>query len=213
MTHYLKVNYSNGAIQESSKEPQEGFEKNEWSVGNKSGVNYKKIYREPVEGTLVDVKFRDTQYGQRVSFTLKGDEYYNIEFPFLMGEEVNPFTTDFVRQLPNLQRGRTYTVSAYVYQPENAKYPYRGFTFRVDGEKVEKALSYQSSKNEDGDIPSIVWEEKMGKKKPNFDNRNEYLYNFLQKHIGENFSKDENASTPEPTKTEVRKPSIEDLPF
>ena len=159
MTHYLKVNYSNGAIQESSKEPQEGFEKNEWSVGNKSGVNYKKIYREPVEGTLVDVKFRDTQYGQRVSFTLKGDEYYNIEFPFLMGEEVNPFTTDFVRQLPNLQRGRTYTVSAYVYQPENAKYPYRGFTFRVDGEKVEKALSYQSSKNEDGDIPSIVWEE------------------------------------------------------
>ncbi len=213
MTHYLKVNYSNGAIQESSKEPQEGFEKNEWSVGNKSGVNYKKIYREPVEGTLVDVKFRDTQYGQRVSFTLKGDEYYNIEFPFLMGEEANPFTTDFVRQLPNLQKGRTYTVNAYVYQPENAKYPYRGFTFRVDGEKVEKALSYQSAKNEDGDIPSIVWEEKMGKKKPNFDNRNEYLYNFLQKQIGENFAKDENSSTPEPTKAEVKKPNIEDLPF
>ena len=212
MTHYLKVNYSNGAIQESSKEPQEGFEKNEWSVGNKSGVNYKKVYREPVEGTLVSVKFRDTQYGQRVSFTLKGDEYYNIEFPFLMGEEVNPFTTDFVRQLPNLQKGRTYTVNPYVYQPENAKYPYRGFTFRVDGEKVEKALSYKSAKNEDGDIPSIVWEEKMGKKKPNFDKRNEYIYNFIQQHIGANFS-DDNTSTPEPAKTEVKKPSIEDLPF
>ncbi len=212
MTHYLKVNYSNGAIQESSKEPQEGFEKNEWSVGNKSGVNYKKVYREPVEGTLVSVKFRDTQYGQRVSFTLKGDEYYNIEFPFLMGEEVNPFTTDFVRQLPNLQKGRTYTVNPYVYQPENAKYPYRGFTFRVDGEKVEKALSYQSAKNQDGDIPSIVWEEKMGKKKPNFDNRNEYIYNFIQQHIEANFS-DDNTSTPEPAKTEVKKPSIEDLPF
>ena len=141
------------------------------------------------------------------------EEMRRDETVFLMGEEVNPFTTDFIRQLPNLQKGRTYTVNAYVYQPENAKYPYRGFTFRVDGEKVEKALSYQSAKNEDGDIPSIVWEEKMGKKKPNFDNRNEYLYDFLQKHIGENFAKDENASTPEPTKTEVRKPSIEDLPF
>ena len=141
------------------------------------------------------------------------EEMRRDETVFLMGEEVNPFTTDFIRQLPNLQKGRTYTVNAYVYQPENAKYPYRGFTFRVDGEKVEKALSYQSAKNEDGDIPSIVWEEKMGKKKPNFDNRNEYLYDFLQKHIGENFAKDENTSTPEPTKTEVRKPSIEDLPF
>lgn len=210
MTHYLKVNYSNGAIQESSKEPQEGFEKNEWSVGNKSGVNYKKIYREPIEGTLIDVKFRDTSFGQRVSFTLKSDEYYNIECPFLMGEEVNPFITDFVRHLPNLQKGKTYSVSAYVYQPENAKYPFRGFTFRTEGEKVDKALSYQSAKNEDGDIPSIVWEEKMGKKKPNFDARNEYLYNYLQKHIDKNFS--DSTSTPEPT-PEVKKPSINDLPF
>ena len=103
-------------------------------------------------------------------------------------------------------------MSPYVYQPENAKYPYRGFTFRVDGEKVEKVLSYQSAKNEDGDIPAIVWEDKMGKKKPNFDNSNEYLYNFLMRHILDNFSNDD-TSTPEPTKAEVKKPSIEDLPF
>ena len=87
-----------------------------------------------------------------------------------------------------------------------------GFTFRVDGEKVEKVLSYQSAKNEDGDIPAIVWEDKMGKKKPNFDNRNEYLYNFLMSTILDNFSNDD-TSTPEPTKAEVKKPSIEDLPF
>jgi hypothetical protein len=215
MTHYLKVSFKDGSIYETSKEPQEGFEKNEWSVAGRSGVNYKKVYRKPISGALVSVKHRDTNFGQTLAVVLRNEDYFQIEVPLMDRDEISPFAENIIRQLPNLQKGMEYDVTGFVYQPEGSKYQYRGLTFRKDGtEKVEKSLSYQTANNPDGDIPPIEWKESMGKKKPNFEKRNDFLYNFMKKQLNENFGESQDVpSTPEPPKVEEKKPNVEDLPF
>lgn len=237
-THYLKIDKKEGNFFQTSKTPQEGFERNDWEVDGKTGTNYKKYFKEPITGEFIDVRYNpDGEYGDVLSFTLKdGEEYYIIQTNFepITGR-LDYFAEDFIKRLPNLVKGQVYTCNPFVYQPEDRDRPYRGISFwegeeRNKDAKIEKALTQQYIDKEtgeptEGDVPPVYFEQKRGKWIADSDEKIDYLFGILESRIAKDFTKQEEekqeekptskkANKSKPALAEVSEDEVDDdLPF
>lgn len=227
---FLKVEGSTGKMFETIKEEKEGYEKYTSSTGK---VSYRKHFKD-VTGELLNTEIRDTDWGQRFGLTLKnGETTFKLEFNIYSqdGNVENRYMESVVKLLPLLNKGETYTMSAYNFIPEGEKYAKTGVSVKKGTEKLKSSLtnSYYNKEGElvPGDIPAIKWVEKLGKKKPSavsLEQKDEYLLEVLTKNnerlkwtSGEGTSQpaEQKAKEEVPQKAAAMAATIEDddLPF
>jgi len=189
--HYLNVNYD-GTIFEWSKDSAEGFVKHTNSAGKES---YRKYYNKGVEGKLVCINKKtnpNLHNREEIEIVLngQGDESYNLTF-VVYGQDnfLDTYTEHLVKYLPKLEKSVTYNINNWFIKKGDtingsvAERNAKGITVKVDGVKIEPALTYKSDENPNGDIPALVWKEKGDKKVPSAaskEERSDYLYNILQ---------------------------------
>ena len=171
-TNYLQVNYD-GTMFQYSKEAKEGFIEHTNSAGTKS---YRKYYNKGVTGTLshvdkrVNEKLNNTE---EIRVHLKeGEEIYVLTFRVMgQGDQIDEFTEQLIRYLPKLEKGTVYTINNWFMKKgdmvggETVNYDNKGLTVKIADTKIEPALSYQTEKNPDGNIPRLEFKEIAGKKK------------------------------------------------
>lgn len=227
---FLKVEGSTGKMFETIKEEKEGYEKYTSSTGK---VSYRKHFKD-ITGELLNSEIRDTDWGQRFGLTLKnGETTFKLEFNIYSqdGNVENRYMESVVKLLPLLNKGETYTMSAYNFIPEGEKYAKAGVSVKKGTEKLKSSLtnSYYNKEGElvPGDIPAIKWVEKLGKKKPSavsLEQKDEYLLEVLTKNnerlkwtSGESTSQpaEQKAKEEVPQKAAAMAATIEDddLPF
>lgn len=185
---FLKVEGSTGKMFETIKEEKEGYEKYTSSTGK---LSYRKHFKD-ITGELLNSEIRDTDWGQRFGLTLKnGETTFKLEFNIYSqdGNVENRYMESVVKLLPLLNKGETYTMSAYNFIPEGEKYAKAGVSVKKGTEKLKSSLtnSYYNKEGElvPGDIPAIKWVEKLGKKKPSavsLEQKDEYLLEVLTKN-------------------------------
>lgn len=185
---FLKVEGSTGKIFETIKEEKEGYEKYTSSTDK---VSYRKHYKD-ITGELLNTEIRDTDWGQRFGVSLKNEEtIFKLELNIYSqdGNIENRFMESMLKLLPLLNKGETYTISAYNFIPDGEKYAKAGISIKKGTEKLKSTLtnSYYNKEGElvPGDIPAIKWVEKLGKKRPSavsLEQKDEYLIDLLTKH-------------------------------
>jgi hypothetical protein len=167
---YLQLEFMSGKVFEYSKEPQEGYV----AFTSKTGkVSYRK-YHQGFTGELDSVSIRDTNFGQEVSVTLKDEStafYFNIALKDQKDFVDSSYAEDLISKLPNLEKGRTYTINPYRFMPEGNKYDKTGVSIKQGDLKIEKAFTNSYIDKEgvkvEGDIPAVVWKkDATGKNKP-----------------------------------------------
>lgn len=168
--NYLQLEFGSGKFFDYSKEPKDGYDKHMSTKGNES---YRKYYNEGVTGVLDSVSIYDGKYGQQISISLKdGDEVYYLPVSIYdqKGQVDNTYAESLIKLLPLLEKGQNLTVQGYNFKPDDSPYSKIGFSLKVSGEKLKSTItnSYYSKDGSlvPGDVPPIVWVEKLGKKKP-----------------------------------------------
>lgn len=167
---YLQLEFMTGKVFEYSKEPQEGYVEFTSTKGNKS---YRK-YHQGITGELDSVSIRDTNFGQELSVTLKSDEasmYLNFALKDQKDFVDSNYAEDLISKLPNIEKGRTYTINPFRFTPEGEKYARTGISIKQGDLKIERAFSNSYINKEgvkvEGDIPAVVWKkDATGKNKP-----------------------------------------------
>ena len=222
--HYLNINGKTGELYEKSSTPKDGFVKHPYidvATGDEK-VNYHKYYKDNLEGELVDARYIPSDYGDRISFTLRdGEENYIIQMPFEDGgkfQNIGDFAYDFIRKCPNLENGKTYKISPYVYTPTpeagRKERTYRGITFWHGEDKIEKELSqsyYSPLKNKkgevqkdkqgnvqtelvEGDIPAEEWsKDRRGKWHLDCREKVDYLFEWFNNYCASEFPSQESS--------------------
>lgn len=167
---YLQLEFMSGKVFEYSKEPQEGYVEFTSTKGNKS---YRK-YHQGITGELDSVSIRDTNFGQELSISLKSADsqmYLNFALKDQKDFVDSNYAEDLISKLPNLEKGRTYTVNPFRFTPEGEKYDRTGVSVKQGDLKIERAFTNSYINKEgvkvDGDIPAVVWKkDATGKNKP-----------------------------------------------
>lgn len=203
MSKYLRLAFSTGKLYEKSTTPQEGFEEYSWdAIGDiPAGKAYRKEHQK-LTGELVGARLNKANFRGRdvwqFQFSLKVDnEYYNIQTDVLSKNGgFDQYLENFVRYTPNLQKGQTYEVSTYSFDPNNDGKIKRGFTFKHNGNKVEKALGYKSDKNPDGEIPPLKVKETKLKKVYDSSDRTDFLFETLDNWVNTNFPQEQQQASP-----------------
>jgi hypothetical protein len=192
-TNYLQVNYD-GTMFQYSKDAKEGFVKYINSAGTES---FRKYFNKGVTGTLshidkkVNEKLNNTE---EVRVHLRdGEENYVLTFRVMgQGDQIDDYTEQLIRYLPKLEKGTVYTINNWFMKKgdtvngEEVKYDNKGLTVKIADTKIEPALSYQTDKNPDGNIPRLEFKETAGKKKvtgASKDAKFEFLYNTLVDNV------------------------------
>jgi hypothetical protein len=167
---YLQLEFMTGKVFEYSKEPQEGYV----AFTSKTGkVSYRK-YHQGITGELDSVSIRDTNFGQELSVTLKTEDaamYLNFALKDQKDFVDSSYAEDLISKLPNMEKGRTYTINPYRFTPEGDKYDKTGVSIKQGDLKIEKAFTNSYINKEgvkvEGDIPAVVWKkDATGKNKP-----------------------------------------------
>ena len=159
-----------GKVFEYSKEPQEGYV----TFTSKTGkVSYRK-YHQGITGELDSVSIRDTNFGQELSVALKTEDtamYLNFALKDQKDFVDSSYAEDLISKLPNMEKGRTYTINPFRFIPEGEKYDRTGVSVKQGDLKIEKAFTNSYINKEgvkvEGDIPAVVWKkDATGKNKP-----------------------------------------------
>lgn len=239
--NYLQLEFGSGTFFDYSKEEKDGYVKHTSKNGN---VSYRKYYKDGVTGVLESVSIYDGKFGQQISITVKdNDEIYYLPVDiFTQSKQVdNTYAESLIKLLPLLEKGQNVTISGYNFKPEDSEYSRIGISIKVSGEKLKSEITnayYTKDGNlVEGDIPPIVWVEKLGKKKPSaasIEAKDEYLLSILEREeqrltwknndnqSSEKEQPKEQAPKQEPKKDEPKKPETppapsadyeDDLPF
>lgn len=238
---YLELDERQAQFFEYSKEPKEGFEKNESSNGK---VSYRKYYKEGVKGVLKFINERNEEFPtgtvKKMSIAVdNGDNRYYMKMNILnQNKSMNQFVEQLIPILPNVTVGETYRF--FPYEMETTYTNRDGVektgknkgisvaTWDLDNDvkllKVDKAHSFAK----DGDIPQIKWtpEEDMDgvikNVKDDKDRRN-FLYKIFKSCITESNTSAQAPAAQKPAETTAPKakteqPALEeedhdDLPF
>lgn len=235
--NYLQLEFSSGHFFDYSKEEKDGYLKHTSTKGN---VSYRKYYKDGVSGILESVSVYDGKFGQQISITIKNeDEIYYVPVDIYdQSKQVdNTYAESLIKLLPLLEKGQNITVSGYNFKPEDSKYSKIGISIKVSGEKLKSEITNSYYKNGElvpGDIPAIVWVEKLGKKKPSaasIEAKDEYLLSILEREeqrltwknsdnqSSSNETRKEQAPKQEQTKSESQEVPLsnsdddDDLPF
>lgn len=185
--NYLQLEFGSGHFFDYSKEEKDGYVKHTSTKGN---VSYRKYYKDGVSGILESVSIYDGKFGQQISITIKdGEEIYYLPVDIYdQSKQVdNTYAESLIKLLPLLEKGQNVTISGYNFKPEDSKYPRIGISIKVSGEKLKSEITnsyYKDGELVPGDIPAIVWVEKLGKKKPSaasIEAKDEYLLSILER--------------------------------
>lgn len=182
---YLQLEFMTGKMFEYSKEPQEGYVEFTSSKGNKS---YRK-YHQGITGELDSVSIRDTKFGQELSVTIKTEDtanYLNFALKDQKDFVDSNYAEDLISKLPNVEKGRTYTIFPYRFTPEDSKYDITGISVKQGDLKIEKAFTNSYITKEgvkvEGDVPAVVWKkDATGKNKPSAASKEARSDFFLEK--------------------------------
>ncbi len=237
--NYLQLEFGSGHFFDYSKEEKDGYVKHTSTKGN---VSYRKYYKEGVSGVLESVSIYDGKFGQQISITIKeGDEIYYLPVDIYdQSKQVdNTYAESLIKLLPLLEKGQNVTITGYNFKPEDSKYSKIGISIKVSGEKLKSEITnsyYKDGELVPGDVPAIVWVEKLGKKKPSaasIEAKDEYLLSILEaeeqrltwknsdNQTSSNEAPKEQAPKQEPKKSESEAPAMppsnseddDDLPF
>ena len=237
--NYLQLEFGSGHFFDYSKEEKDGYVKHTSTKGN---VSYRKYYKEGVSGVLESVSIYDGKFGQQISITIKeGDEIYYLPVDIYdQSKQVdNTYAESLIKLLPLLEKGQNVTITGYNFKPEDSKYSKIGISIKVSGEKLKSEITnsyYKDGELVPGDVPAIVWVEKLGKKKPSaasIEAKDEYLLSILEaeeqrltwknsdNQTSSNEAPKEQAPKQEPKKSEPEAPAMppsnseddDDLPF
>ena len=237
--NYLQLEFGSGHFFDYSKEENDGYVKHTSTKGN---VSYRKYYKEGVSGVLESVSIYDGKFGQQISITIKeGDEIYYLPVDIYdQSKQVdNTYAESLIKLLPLLEKGQNVTITGYNFKPEDSKYSKIGMSIKVSGEKLKSEITnsyYKDGELVPGDVPAIVWVEKLGKKKPSaasIEAKDEYLLSILEaeeqrltwknsdNQTSSNEAPKEQAPKQEPKKSEPEAPAMppsnseddDDLPF
>ena len=185
--NYLQLEFGSGHFFDYSKEEKDGYVKHTSKNGN---VSYRKYYKDGVSGILESVSIYDGKFGQQISITIKeGDEIYYLPVDIYdqSNQVDNTYAESLIKLLPLLEKGQNVTITGYNFKPEDSKYSKIGISIKVSGEKIKSEITnsyYKDGELVPGDIPAIVWVEKLGKKKPSaasIEAKDEYLLSILER--------------------------------
>lgn len=185
--NYLQLEFGSGHFFDYSKEEKDGYVKHTSTKGN---VSYRKYYKDGVSGILESVSIYDGKFGQQISITIKeGDEIYYLPVDIYdQSKQVdNTYAESLIKLLPLLEKGQNVTITGYNFKPEDSKYSKIGISIKVSGEKLKSEITnsyYKDGELVVGDVPAIVWVEKLGKKKPSaasIEAKDEYLLSILER--------------------------------
>ena len=185
--NYLQLEFGSGHFFDYSKEEKEGYVKHTSTKGN---VSYRKYFKDGVSGILESVSIYDGKFGQQISMNVKdGDEIYYLPVDIYdQSKQVdNTYAESLIKLLPLLEKGQNVTVSGYNFKPDDSKYSKIGFSIKVSGEKLKSEITnsyYKDGELVPGDVPAIVWVEKLGKKKPSSSSievKDEFLLSLLER--------------------------------
>jgi hypothetical protein len=211
--NYLQLEFGSGLFFDYSKEEKEGYVKHTSTSGN---VSYRKYYKEGVSGILESISIYDGKFGQQISMNIKqGEEIYYLPINIYdqKNQVDNTYAESLIKLLPLLEKGQNVTVTAYNFKPEDSKYSKIGFSIKVSGEKLKSEITnsyYKDGELVPGDVPAIVWVEKLGKKKPSassIEAKDEYLLSILEKEEARLTWKKEESALEAPKQEEQPKES------
>lgn len=221
---YLQLDQGKGSFFEYSGSEKEGFEKFESNSGN---ISYRKYYPKGVDGVLESVSLADGKFGKQIQVGVRAtDDVHLFQLDvYDQKDNVSTFAEELIKFLPNMNKGAEISFNSYNFVPEGEQYSRRGFSIKVDGEKLNRALSNSYYKKEDGslvegDIPAIKWVKKLDKNKPSLaslEAKNDYLLDVLSKETDRlKFVKD-SSYTPNTEKPKAQAVNVGDddseLPF
>ena len=220
---YLQLDQGKGSFFEYSGSEKEGFEKFESNSGN---ISYRKYYHKGVDGVLESVSLADGKFGKQIQVGVRAtDDVHLFQLDvYDQKDNVSTFAEELIKFLPNMNKGAEISFNSYNFVPEGEQYSRRGFSIKVDGEKLNRALSNSYYKKEDGslvegDIPAIKWVKKLDKNKPSLaslEAKNDYLLDVLAKETDRlKFVKDSSytPNTEKPKAQSVKLDEDDDLPF
>jgi len=186
--NYLQLEFGSGLFFDYSKEEKDGYVKH---ISTKGNVSYRKYFKDGVSGILESVSIYNGKFGQQISMNVKeGDEIYYLPIDIYdQSKQVdNTYAESLIKLLPLLEKGQNVTVTGYNFKPEDSKYSKIGISIKVSGEKLKSEItnSYYKVDGElvSGDVPPIVWVEKLGKKKPSassIEAKDEFLLSILER--------------------------------
>lgn len=194
MAVYLQINYSDGKLFEYSKDQKEGFEKHESSTGK---ISFRRYLMKGLYGTFKGVERRDSNFGDQLSVTMVDENGVTnyLSIPLFDGQKgISTYAEGLIANLKGMKQGETYRIYSYAIENEGKKYVSRGISVKhadlstlTVSDSVEKYTNSYTDKEGNevvGDIPKVIWKEKLGTNVPDKDNKNEFLYNALMQFIG-----------------------------
>lgn len=205
---YLDLESSTGKFFEYSKVEKDGFVKHvgENPTTKVSVISYRKYYVNGVFGNLIGFSHREIKISERATTILSvvlsnpiEDKMYFLKIPlFTSKNRISDYAMSIIRYLPFLEKGTPYRVFPYSFETKNTQVVRKVYGFKIDIARLSDSahddlnkipqLTFEVKKldakgNEvvtKGDIPSIEWEEHLGKKSPNTKKRDSYLWGLLQ---------------------------------
>jgi hypothetical protein len=185
--NYLQLEFGSGLFFDYSKEEKDGYVKHTSTKGN---VSYRKYFKDGVSGILESVSIYNGKFGQQISMNVKeGDEIYYLPIDIYdQSKQVdNTYAESLIKLLPLLEKGQNVTVTGYNFKPEDSKYSKIGISIKVSGEKLKSEITnsyYKDGELVPGDVPALVWVEKLGKIKPSassIEAKDEFLLSILER--------------------------------
>lgn len=185
--NYLQLEFGSGLFFDYSKEEKDGYVKHTSTKGN---VSYRKYFKDGVSGILESVSIYNGKFGQQISMNVKeGDEVYYLPIDIYdQSKQVdNTYAESLIKLLPLLEKGQNVTVTGYNFKPEDSKYSKIGISIKVSGEKLKSEITnsyYKDGELVPGDVPALVWVEKLGKIKPSassIEAKDEFLLSILER--------------------------------
>ena len=199
--NYLQLEFGSGLFFDYSKEEKDGYVKH---ISTKGNVSYRKYFKDGVSGILESVSIYNGKFGQQISMNVKeGDEIYYLPIDIYdQSKQVdNTYAESLIKLLPLLEKGQNVTVTGYNFKPEDSKYSKIGISIKVSGEKLKSEITnsyYKDGELVPGDVPALVWVEKLGKIKPSassIEAKDEFLLSILEREEARLTWKKEDSNT------------------
>lgn len=212
----LTLNFKKAQFVETSKEPKEGFERNDWTMNDKSGTNYKKFYKN-VKGVVTTIKEDKVNFNGREVNLLKvmldesgSSDIISLAFELWGDYGMDSDAMNMLGALRGMEKGEEVTITPVARLYTNRK--------GVEKKAINIYINYVNKLNEEGkglstgfipydEVPKLESEEKRGRTVYNSDARDDFYYDILkdlsQKFVYEGNNSNENTSAPsQPTEDE-----------
>ncbi len=185
----LSLDFKTAKFVEKSKEPKEGFERNDWTFADKKGTNYRRFINS-ISGVVTGVKEEKVDFGGRSNIFLKVYVNNNIT------NDINVISVDLwgdygigsdAKVILGALRGMKVNEEVTITPKENLYKNKKG----EDKKSLNVYINYNNIQREDGknestgyipysEVPKLEKVEKHGKVTWNSDKADEFYYTILK---------------------------------